>query len=130
MLPLTLFLAKLIGLLFLAFSLAMALNKKGMIAAVADLMRDRGLMLIGGSTNLIAGLAIVLSHNVWSAGALSAIVTSIGWLLLLRGMVWLAAPPAALDAMYGAVRFERHYYAYTAFVFAAGLGLAIAGFAG
>jgi hypothetical protein len=28
-------------------------------------------MLIGGSFNLAAGLAIVLGHNVWSGGALT-----------------------------------------------------------
>jgi hypothetical protein len=68
MLPLTLFLAKLIGLMFLVFSLLMAMNKRAMLATINELLRSRGLMLIGGSFNLAAGLAIVLGHNVWSGG--------------------------------------------------------------
>ena len=42
-----------------------------MLAAIDELVRSRGLMLIAGSFNLAAGLAIVLGHNVWSGGALT-----------------------------------------------------------
>jgi hypothetical protein len=87
MLPLTLFLAKLIGLLFLVFSLLMALNKRTILAAIDELVRSRGLMLIAGSFNLAAGLAIVLGHNVWSGRALTVVVTFIGWVVVLRGVV-------------------------------------------
>jgi hypothetical protein len=107
MLPLTLFLAKLIGLLFLIFSSSMAMNKRAMVAAVNELMRDRGLMLIGGSINLGAGLAIVLAHNVWSGSVLAVIVTLIGWLLVLRGVVWLFTPPEKRQILRGdALRVE------------------------
>ena len=37
----TLFLAKLIGLLFLVFSLLMAMNKRAMLAAIDELLRSR-----------------------------------------------------------------------------------------
>jgi len=60
-----------------------------MLAAIDELVRSHGLMLIGGSFNLAAGLAIVLGHNVWSGGALTVVVTLIGWLAALRGVVWL-----------------------------------------
>jgi hypothetical protein len=53
------------------------------------LLRSRDLMLIAGSFNLASGLAIVLGHNVWSGGALTVVVTLIGWLVALRGVVWL-----------------------------------------
>ena len=48
---LTLFIAKLIGLMFLVFSLLMAMNKRAMLAAMDELVRSRGLMLIGGSAS-------------------------------------------------------------------------------
>jgi hypothetical protein len=53
-------------------------------AAIDELVRSRGLMLIAGSFNLAAGLAIVLGHNVWSGGALTVVVTLIGWLRVAR----------------------------------------------
>ena len=49
----------------------MAMNKRALLAAIDELVRSRGLMLIGGSFNLAAGLAIVLGHNVWSGGTLT-----------------------------------------------------------
>ena len=130
MLPLTLFLAKLIGLLFLVFSLLMAMNKRAMLAAIDELVRSRGLTLIAGSFNLTAGLTIVLGHNVWSGGALTVVVTLIGWLVALRGVVWLFTPQEKLVQYYEALHFEQKYYVAAAITVALGLYLSIAGFVG
>jgi hypothetical protein len=109
MLPLTLFLAKLIGLLFLVFSLLMAMNKRAMLAAIDELVHNRGLMLIAGSFNLAAGLAMVLGHNVWSGGTLTVVITLIGWLVALRGVVCLFTPQEELVQFYEALHFEQKY---------------------
>jgi FtsH-binding integral membrane protein len=130
MLPLMLFLAKLIGLLFLVFSLLMAMIERAMLAAIDELVRSRGLMLIAGSFNLAAGLAIVLGHNVWSRGALTVVVTLIGWLVALRGVVWLFTPQEKIVQYYEALHFEEKYYVATAITGALGLYLSIAGFVG
>jgi hypothetical protein len=128
--PLTLFIAKLIGLMFLVFSLWMAMNKRDVLAAINELVHSRGLMLIGGSVNLASGLAIVLGHNLWSGGALAVVVTLIGWLVTLRGVVWLFAPREKLIQYYEALPFERYYYVATAITGVLGLYLTVAGFAG
>ncbi|WP_156964583.1 hypothetical protein [Methylocapsa aurea] len=128
--PLTLFLAKLIGLLFLIFSASMALKKRDMVATASALVRDRGLILLGGSINLIAGLAIVLAHNVWSGGVLTVVVTLVGWLLLLRGVILLFTPSDKLVAYYEAMRLDQNYYVYLTITLVIGLYLSIAGFAG
>jgi hypothetical protein len=94
--PLTLLIAKLIGLMFLIFSLLMAMNKLAMLAAIDELVRSRGLMLMGVLFNLDAGLAIVVGHNVWSGAALTVVVTLMGWLVALRGVVWLFTPQEKL----------------------------------
>jgi hypothetical protein len=117
----------LIGLLFVVFALAMMLNKRTIVAAAGDLIRDRGLLLIGGSMNLAGGLAIVLAHNLWSGGALTVIVTLIGWMLVARG---LCTPQEKLAGYYEAMRFEQNYFVYAAIIAIIGLGLTIAGFAG
>jgi hypothetical protein len=94
--PLTLLIAKLIGLMFLIFSLLMAMNKLAMLAAIDELVRSRGLMLMGVLFNLDAGLAIVVGHNVWSGAALTVVVTLMGWLVALHGVVWLFTPQEKL----------------------------------
>jgi hypothetical protein len=48
-----------------------------------------------------AGLAIVIGHNVWSGGALLVIVTLLGWIILIRGVVLLFLSPSAK------IRFSR-----------------------
>jgi hypothetical protein len=128
--PLTLFIAKLIGLLFLAFSLLMVMNKRDMLAAINELIRSRGLMLIGGSINLAAGLAIILGHNLWHGSALTVVITLIGWFATLRGAVWLFVPRDKLIQFYETLRFERFYYVATAITGLLGLYLTVAGFAG
>jgi hypothetical protein len=128
--PLTLFLAKLIGLLFLVFSASMALNKRAMVATANEFISKRGLILIVAALNLTAGLAIALAHNVWHGGALTVIVTLIGWLLILRGGFLLFTPPENLVKIYEAMRFEQNYAIFTAISGALGLYLTIAGFAG
>ena len=94
----------------------MAMNKRALLAAIDELVRSRGLMLIGGSFNLAAGLAIVLGHNVWSGGTLtvgnklvkiwdgeirltfSDIVKSDGELSRLAGIIFRASRDPTLSA--------------------------------
>ena len=45
---------------------------------------------------LVAGLAIVLAHNVWRGGAMAVVVTVLGWLLLLKGAALVVIPPACV----------------------------------
>lgn len=105
-------------------------NSRALLATIDELVRSRGLMLIAGSFNLAAGLAIVLGHNVWSGGVLTVVVTLIGWLVALRGVVWLFTPQEKLVQYYEALHSEQNYYVATAITGALGLYLSIAGFVG
>ncbi len=90
--PLTIFLSRLLGLFIFAVSSAMALNRQSFAETMEALMADRPLLLIIGMALLVAGLAMTLSHNVWSGGALPVIVTLIGWIILDPRISSLAAP--------------------------------------
>ena len=50
---------------------------------VTALVHNPPLLLIVGMIGLIAGLAIVLGHNVWYGGMLPVVVTLVGWLILI-----------------------------------------------
>ena len=73
--PLTIFLAKLIGLYCVLFGLVMVAQKEAMLDIVAALMRNGPVLLIVEVIAVTAGLAIVIGHNVWSGGALPVLVT-------------------------------------------------------
>ncbi len=126
--PLTIFLSRLLGLFLLAFVLAMVLHRQAFVETIDALIADRALLMIAGIAALVAGLAMTLTHNVWSGGALPVIVTLIGWIMLIRGLVVLLLPHEALAALFKMVQFDRYYYAYAAISFALGLYLTFMGF--
>lgn len=129
MLDKTQFLARLIGLYCLLAALVMLLRREAWVAAVTALLRDPPLLLLLGSIVVAVGLALVLAHNVWSGGALPVLVSVIGWLTLLKGlMFWVLPPAAAADLYLERLHYVLLYPLYGALSFALGLYLTVAGF--
>ena len=75
MTPRTRFLGRLIGLYCMLASLAMVAHKQALVEMVTGLLHDPPVLFLAGLIAVIAGLAMVLGHNVWSGGALPVIVT-------------------------------------------------------
>jgi hypothetical protein len=125
---LTIFLAKLIGLFTLIFSVALLLRREFFVATVTGFMHDPVILLMFGMIALAAGLAMVLAHNRWSGGVLSVVVTVLGWIFLIRGLLLLFLPSDLLDGVFAALRFEERYYLYAMIPFVLGAYLAYAGF--
>ena len=77
---------------------------------------------------LLAGLAMVLSHNVWSGGTLPVVVTLFGWIILLRGLFLLMLPHETIVRLFEISRFADLFYLYTAIPLILGLYLTYTGF--
>ncbi|HKM91807.1 MAG TPA: hypothetical protein VJX29_14455 [Candidatus Acidoferrales bacterium] len=78
---------------------------------------------------VVAGLAIILSHNIWSGGALPVIVTLIGWMALVKGTIFLfLSPEAAYEFFLGVYRYEELFYLYAAMPLLLGIYLTYEGF--
>lgn len=125
---LTIFLGRLLGLFFLLMVLAMILNRPAMVETAAGFMHDPPALLIFGMIVLAAGLAIVLSHNRWSGGALTVIVTILGWIFLIRGLLLLCLPREALVRIFESLEYSRHYPFFAIIPLALGLYLTVASF--
>jgi hypothetical protein len=93
MTALTIFLARLIGLFAILVSLSMVVRKRVMVETTTALLRNGPLLLITGMVGLVAGLAMVLGHNIWSGGALPVVVTLSGWIILVRSLILLFLSP-------------------------------------
>jgi len=128
MLPRTSFLAKLMGAYAIIVALASVTHKQSIVETTTMLIDDRPLVLIVGLLGLIAGLTIVLCHNIWSGGVSSIVVTLLGWMLLIRGGLVLFLPLDATVSLYHAAQFERFFYLYLGITLILGLYLAYAGF--
>ena len=128
MLPVTIFLGKLIGLYCIVVAAALTVRGKAGIAAVDALLCDEPLMLVINVMSLVAGLAMVLGHTVWIGGTLPIIVTSSGWLIAVRSAVLLALPHGTMGKMFAAMRYERFFYLYMALTLALGVYLTYASY--
>lgn len=127
--PLTHFLSRLLGLFLALVSLAALANRQAMVEAADALLHNRPLSLIAGTIAVLAGLAMVLAHNVWSGGVLPAVVTIIGWVVLAAGLLLLALPAAATASLWQMLHVEDFFYAYLTVTLGLGLFLSYAGFA-
>ena len=99
-----------------------------MVDAVNALIRSPPLVLLSGVIAVGVGLGVVIGHNIWSGGALPIIVTIVGWVSLIKGVVLLALPAGQMAKLYKAMRYERFYLAYVGVTLALGLYLTIAAF--
>lgn len=125
----TVFLSRLIGLYCILAALSMMIRKETIVETVKALLHDSPLMFIVGILTLAGGLAMVLAHNVWSGGALAVVVTFVGWLTLIKGLMFLFLPPALEAAFFlEKLHYEQLFYLYMAVSLVLGVYLTYGGF--
>jgi hypothetical protein len=94
-----------------------------------EMLVDMPLLFFISLVMVVAGLAIVIAHNIWSGGALAIVVTLMGWLVLLKGVLLLVLPPDIATSFYfGTLRYRDFYYLYTFIPLAIGVFLTYGGF--
>jgi hypothetical protein len=91
----SIFLARLLGPLLLAVGAGILINPKPFHTMASEVVRSITLVYLFGLFDFAAGLAIVLTHNVWTANW-RVLITLIGWLMLIRGAVRILAPEAIM----------------------------------
>jgi energy-coupling factor transporter transmembrane protein EcfT len=107
----------------------MAAHKNATVEKATALLHNPPMLFIVGLATLIAGLAMVLVHNVWCGGALPIIVTLVGWLTLIKGLLFLFLPAgAAVGFFLGGLHYEHVFYLYAAMCFVFGAYLTYGGF--
>jgi putative exporter of polyketide antibiotics len=113
--PRTTFLSRLIGIYAILISLSMLTHKQATIEMVTALVHSPPVLYLVGVMLVIAGLAMILGHNIWSGGALPVIVTLISWLTLTKGQFFLFVPPEAAPGFFlEGFRYEQLFYLYAA----------------
>lgn len=87
-------LAKFIGTYIIVIAIGMLLNLKVYCKVMEDFFKNSALVYVTGLITFIAGLAIVLVHNMWVADW-RVIITVFGWIALIKG-AWLIILPDTL----------------------------------
>lgn len=95
LIPLTLILARAFGVVMIAVALSALLSPSRLTAALAEFERSPGLTFISALFAVTLGITLVILHSVW-ADFPAALVSLLGWVILLKGILLLAAPAGLL----------------------------------
>jgi hypothetical protein len=104
------------------------LQRAVFIAVLNDLIENRTALFMTGLVLLLLGLFVVLVHNVWNAGFLPLILTLIGWLLVLRGLLSMFVPGHEIARLVRLLKFDEFSWLYASAIVALGAYLTWAGF--
>ena len=127
--PRTIFLSRLFGLSCILIPLPMMLHKQAVVEMATGLFRDPSMTFLVGVLTLVAGLATVLAHNIWSGGALPVVLTIVGWLTLIKGFTFLLLFSEDAAGLYlGTLHYTQLFYLYMAICVVIGAYLTYSGF--
>jgi len=124
----TLFLSRLLGLYCILASLSLVVHKQATVSTVNMLVHNPPMLLLLGVITLAAGLAIVLGHNVWSGGLLPVIVTVVGWITLIKGLLFVFLPSDAIANLLETIQYNQRFYLYAGVSILIGIYLTYNGF--
>jgi len=102
----SIFLAQLLGPMFVVLGVAL-LSKRQMFQTILQgFIGSATLLYLAGFFGLLAGIALVLTHNIWVADW-RVIITLIGWVTLVRALIsifqpqWIVAAGTAVLKQHG-----------------------------
>jgi hypothetical protein len=126
----TVFLSKLIGLYLILIGLPMIVQKQNTIDIMNSIMKNPALLFLTGALGMVAGVALILAHNVWSGGAVRVMVTLVGWIAALKGvsLLFLATFPQLAQTALPVLRYDQFFYVYTGFTIVLGAVFVFGGF--
>ena len=84
----SIFIAKIFAIAYLAIGLGMFLSAGYYKKAFAEMMKSKTYIFGGGAFALVIGLLLVSYHNIWESSWV-VIVTIIGWIALVKGVLLL-----------------------------------------
>ena len=87
----SIFLAKLIGIIYLILGIGIIINTRYYHKMFDDLLNDTPLIYISGLLALVTGFLLITFHNIW-VGSWVVIITIFGWLAFIKGILLLAFP--------------------------------------
>ena len=90
----TLFIARVFGIFYLTAAAGILLNRQYYKKFMEDFSGNSALVFFSGTFALIAGIVIVLLHNVWATNW-TVIITLLGWGALIKG-VWIIVFPGTV----------------------------------
>lgn len=118
---------QLIGVYVFLIGGIMMFRRKFFIHAMHDFIYNRALRFLIPALELAAGLALILTHNIWTLGP-ELIVTCVGWMMTIEAVLYLLLPEKTLIKSLSALNNKTMYVVGGALSIALGIYLIISGF--
>ena len=106
----------------------MVTRRQATLETVTALLQNPSMMWVLGVITLAAGLAMVLAHNIWSGGTLVVIVTLVGWLTVIRSLLFLFLPEVQAGFFLRQLHYQQLFYLYAVVSLVLGIYLTYGGF--
>jgi len=123
-----LFFAKLFGLYFIITGVVIMIRRDNVMPAVSRFAEERALLLVIAIVEILAGLGLILAFPGFTLPDLAGWISVIGYMLVVEGLIYLAAPAAFTKRFIGYFNRPLWYVIGGALSVAAGLYLAGKGF--
>lgn len=121
------FLAQLLGLTLIIFA-GIAMFRSAIITAtIRDLRPYSFSMLLAGFAAIVAGLSIILTHNIWEFSWIG-LITLFGWSALLKGVTYVAFPNFIIGTANKALVGRKSIKLWVVVMFVLGVYLTYKGF--
>jgi hypothetical protein len=124
--PSTVFLYQLIGPVMLILGVGMALNTDFYLKYIKEAAKSHHFVVIGSLINLVIGMSIILTHNLWGNAA-EAFISLFGWIALWKG-AWIGTRPNGYFKLAKLISEKKWIKFMSFYVIALGLLLSYIGF--
>jgi len=124
---LTTLLSQVFGIYLIIGGVSIWYRRRYFVPVLGAFAHDPLLRLIVGTMELVAGLFLVLTHNIWSSAAAS-IVTLFGWMLVLEGALYMIASDKFVERMFSMLNRPAWFVFGGIFAIVTGLYLVASGF--
>ena len=94
---LSIFFVKFYGYFFFLFAGALLISRDGREVMI-QASKEKSHVMLTGMLSLIIGLPVIILHNIWTFDVLG-LVTFIGWMSTLKGVVRIAKPSFVIKKM-------------------------------
>jgi glucose uptake protein GlcU len=119
--------AQVFGIYLILTGVMVLIRQEHMVSIGRMFGKDQALRLSMGALVTLAGLFMVLTYRDWSTVA-SSIITLVGWLILIKGIVLFGANDKQINAVMGSYVKGHYYTTWGVVALAAGVYLALLGF--
>lgn len=120
------FLAIVLGVYLLIFTGIWLFRRESINQSIKEFASSRGLLLMAGEFNILAGLAILIGHPIWELSWVG-LITLLGLLMFIKGIIYILRPGEIQKRV--PLMIDKHYWIYIGVYFVLGAFLTYSGFA-